>query len=214
MLREADWAVYAADGTLEPTFDQGTALNQGEPNPWVRLANAIPAGAVPICQAPALTFVEGPETAAWFGRPPNVEKGLETTLKMLLDPVTVNNLEARLLIGLRKKDKEKSSSAGPGVTWWSTHIGPLIRGSCEKNHRVLLRWASWALLWTYGVKGQLYLFKPKQSWNGQRRTIWSSGLHGSGSRRSATSESNQREVSPSTQQRRMRHQDLELLEGL
>ncbi len=122
MLREADWAVYAADGTLEPTFDQGTALNQGEPNPWVRLANAIPAGAVPICQAPALTFVEGPETAAWFGRPPNVEEGLETTLKMLSDPVTANNLEARLLMGLRKKDKEKTSSVGLGATWWSIHI--------------------------------------------------------------------------------------------
>ena len=36
VLREADWSVYLSDGTLEPTMEQGSALDQAEANPWVR----------------------------------------------------------------------------------------------------------------------------------------------------------------------------------
>jgi len=57
-LREADWTTYARDGVPEPKDDQDIGVSIREPNPWVKLAEAIPADAIPICQAPALTYLD------------------------------------------------------------------------------------------------------------------------------------------------------------
>jgi hypothetical protein len=91
-LKEADWTTYARDGVPEPTDDQSIGVSIREPNPWVQLAGAIPADAVPICQAPALTYLEGPETTVWFSKAPDVQQGLRTTYMMLGDLVTTNTL--------------------------------------------------------------------------------------------------------------------------
>ena len=130
-LKEAEWTTYARDGVPEPTEHQDIVVSLKEPNPWLRLAEAIPEGCIPICQAPALTYLEGPETAVWFCRTPDVQQGLKATYGMLGDIVTTNVLEARLLNGLRSKGINEAPLMGKGTSNWVTLVGPLSKTLCE-----------------------------------------------------------------------------------